>query len=160
MVSVNPAFLQFAVDNLKVILHTNPFYQPKILSAPKSSRIIELLAFDPSGLQRELRLPTLCPVRALRGKRDKMGPLHKMEQLFVCFGAQALEKPLSKQRLSRWLVQAVEAACKAMGAAKPCEFRAHSTREVSVSWATWKGAELDDLKGSQLSIWRNVRTVL
>lgn len=51
-----------------------------------------------------------------------------MEQLFVCYRAQALGKLHSKQRLSHWLVEAIAAV-------QPNKLKAHSSRRAAVSWA-------------------------
>lgn len=59
--SVNPACIQLAVGDSKVVLHPNPFYQPKILSGPVRSRIIEL---DSTGAA---TLEDICQAASLLG---------------------------------------------------------------------------------------------
>lgn len=143
--SVNPSCLQFAAGDSKVVLHPNPFYQPKVLTSSYRSQVIELPALDPTVLQMEPELRSLCPVRALRIYTERTLSLRKTEQLFVCFGAQALGRALTKQRLAHWLVEALSLAYESAGQQPPEGLRAHSTRGVAASWAIWKGASVEDV---------------
>lgn len=53
--------------------------------------------------------------------------------------------PLSKQRLSHWLVKVISQAYKGKGLPVPMGTRAHSTRSVATSWAALKGVPVGEI---------------
>ena len=82
---------------------------PKVLG---SCSPIELDAFYPPPFSSEehRRLHLLCPVRALRVYSDRTEGLRKGNQLFVSWAKPHVGKPVSKQRLSHWIVEAITLA--------------------------------------------------
>lgn len=96
------------------------------LSTPFRAQVISLSALPPSEDDRDLNL--LCPVRALRVYVERSAPFRQSEQLFVCFGGRTKGSPVTKQRLSRWIVDAISLAYASMGLQCLIGVRAHSTR--------------------------------
>ncbi len=103
--SISPACLEFGPNDSKVVLKPRHGYVPKVLSTPFRAQVITLSALPPSEEDRELSL--LCPVRALRIYFERSAPFRRTEQLFVGFGNRAKGHPVTKQRLSKWIVDAV-----------------------------------------------------
>lgn len=71
--------------------------------------------------------------------------LRQSEQLFVCYGDTRRGSPLSKQRLSRWIVEVIVLAYKKARQPVPGAITCHSTRVVSSSWAAFKGVSLTEI---------------
>jgi len=71
-------------------------------------KLFMLLAFPPLPEDGESNL--LFPVRALRIYLDHSASFRQTEQLFVCFGGQSKGDPVTKLRLSRWMVDAISLA--------------------------------------------------
>ncbi len=103
--STSPACLEFGPNDSKVVLKPRHGYVPKVLSTPFRAQVITLSALPPSEEDRELSL--LCPVRALRIYFERSAPFRHTEQLFVSFGNRTKGHPVTKQRLSKWIVDAV-----------------------------------------------------
>ncbi|KAK0130871.1 hypothetical protein N1851_034445 [Merluccius polli] len=145
--SVSPACMQFLRGNSKVLLKPNPAFVPKVFDSAASYRPIELLAFHspPFSSQEQERLNALCPVRALRVYVDRTAGFRKSEQLFVSCATSHLGKPLSKQRLSHWIVEAIAMAYSSVGLEPPIGLRAHSTRGMAASWALFQGVSVEEI---------------
>ncbi len=127
----------------KVLLKPNPAFEPKVLNPALSYRPIELSAFHPPfSTQEQERLNVLCPVRALCTYVDKTAGFRKSEQLFVSWATPHLGKPLTKQRLSHWIVGAITMAYNSNGRA--C-VRAHSTRGMAASWTLFQGVSVEEI---------------
>ncbi len=58
---------------------------------------------------------TLCSVRALRVYLERSSLFRQSKQLFVCFGGCQKGLPATKQRLSRWIVDAIALAYASVG---------------------------------------------
>ncbi len=125
--------LEFGPGDSKVILKPRHGYIPKVLSTPFRAQVITLSALPPSEQDQELNL--LCPVRALRFYIERSAPFRQMEQLFVCFGGHTKGSPVTKQRLSKWIIDTIALAYSSLGLQRPMGVRAHSTRGVASSWA-------------------------
>ncbi len=134
--SVNAACLEFGANDYKVILKPRLGYVPKVLSTPFS-------ALSPSTSSQELSL--LCPVRALRVYIERSDSYRKSEQLFFGFGNRAKGGPVTKQGISRWLVDAITLAYSSVGFQCPIIVRAHSTRGISSSWAWSSGVSISEI---------------
>ncbi len=130
--SISPACLEFGPNDSKVVLKPRQGYVPKVLSTLFRAQVITLSALPPSEEDRELSL--LCPVRALRIYFERSAPFRHAEQLFVSFGNRAKGHPVTKQRLSKWIVDAVMLAYSSLCLQCPIGVRAHSTRGISSSW--------------------------
>ncbi len=130
-------------NDSKVILKPRHGYVPKVLSTPFRAQVITLSALPPSEEDRELSL--LCPVRALRIYFERSAPFRHTEQLFVSFGNRTKGHPVTKQRLSKWIVDAVMLAYSSLGLQCPIGVRAHSTRGIASSWAWSSGVSITEI---------------
>ena len=90
-------------------MRPNAAYTPKVVATPFHNQVIELAVFSPPPFAsaEEERLNKLCPVRTLRCYAERTRAFRQSDQLFVCFGARAKGRPLSKPSLSRWIVEAI-----------------------------------------------------
>lgn len=145
--SVHPSCLSISQDSTTAVLRPNPAFQPKVIAAGFKSTVITLSAFcpPPFGSEEEERLHLLCPVRAIRTYVERTGSFRRSNQLFVCYGSQAEGKALSKERLSKWIVEAISLAYSELGRTPPQGVRAHSTRGVATSWALLQGVSVEDI---------------
>ncbi len=131
--SISPACMEFGPNDSKVALKPRHGYVPKVLSTPFRAQLITLSALPPSEEDRELSL--LCPVRALKIYFERSAYFRRTEQLFVSFGNCTKGHPVMKQRLSKWIVDAVMLAYSSLGLQCPIGVRVHSTRGIASSWA-------------------------
>ncbi len=90
-------------------------------------------------------LNLLCPVRALRIYIEPSAPFRQLEQLFVCFGSHTKGFPVTKQRLSRWVVDAITLAYSSLGQQCPMGVKAHSTRGIASSWTWSSGVSIAEI---------------
>ncbi len=141
--STSPACLEFGPNDSKVVLKPRHGYVPKVLSTPFRAQVITLSALPPSEEDRELSL--LCPVRALRIYFERSAPFRHTEQLFVSFGNRTKGHPVTKQRFSKWIVDAVMLAYSSLGLQCPIGVRAHSTRCIASSWAWSSGVSITEI---------------
>ncbi|KAI2647798.1 hypothetical protein H4Q32_031262 [Labeo rohita] len=139
--SISPSCLQFGPGDSKVILKPRHGYVPKVPSTPFRTQVVTLSALPSSEGDQELSL--LCPVRALRMYIERSASFRKSDQLFVCFGGRK-GQPVTKQRLSRWIVDAIALAYSSLGLECPIGVRAHSTRGVASSWA-WSSISMAEI---------------
>ncbi len=142
--SVHSACLQFMSGDSGVCLKPNPAFMPKIL---KAIIPLELRAFypPPFASSEQQKLNALCPVRALRIYTERTREFRESDQLFVSWMKPRTGKPITKQRLSHWIVEAISLAYSSKGLVSPPGLRAHSTRGMSTSWALFKGVTLQDI---------------
>ena len=143
--SVHPECIRFDADNMRVVLRPNPTFVPK---NPRMECVpVELEAFHPPPFasQEHQRLHSLCPVRALSVYVERSRLFRKANQLFVSWATQHIGKPITKQRLSHWIVEAIQLTYSSRGQRPPEGLRAHSTRGTSTSWALFKGLSIQDI---------------
>ncbi|XP_029975786.1 uncharacterized protein LOC115408980 [Salarias fasciatus] len=142
--SVHKACTKFSSGNARVTLQPNPAFMPKVLG---SCSPIDLLSFNPPPFSsdEQKRLHMLCPVRALRVYIDRTKSCRKSDQLFVSWAKSRLGRPVSKQRLSHWIVWAIALAYNAKGLQPPEGLRAHSTRGLTTSWALFRGVSVEEI---------------
>lgn len=145
--SVNPSCMQFVMGDSRVLLKPNPAFVPKVFNPARPYRPVELSAFYPPPFSTEEheRLHALCPVRALRTYVDRTAGFRKSEQLFVSWAPPHRGKPITKQRLSHWIVGAITLAYISKGLQPPSGLRAHSTRGMAASWALFEGTPVEDI---------------
>ena len=138
--SVSTECLRWKSENTAASLWPNPFVLPKLLNPQSINSAIELQAFHPEpACQTGVALHTLCPVRALRAYVDRT-------QQPRCAHTKQLGHPVSKQRLSHWLVLRLLAqAYFEPGIPAPEGLVAHSTCSMANSWAALKGIALGDI---------------
>ena len=129
----------------RVVMKTNPAFLPKNrLATPVP---VELAAFcpPPFASEEDRRRHNLCPVRALRMYLDKTEVVRKTTQLFVSWDPKTVGQPISKVRLSQWIVEAIERAYSSRDLVPPVGLRAHSTRGMAASWALCRGVSIQDV---------------
>ncbi len=129
MLSVSPTCLEFGPNHSKVVLKPRHGYVPKVVSTPFRAQVISLSALPPSDEDQELNL--LCPVRVLRIYLERSASFKQLEQLIVCFSDCTKGHPVTKQRLSRWIVDTIMLAYSSLGLHCPIGVQAHSTRGLS-----------------------------
>ncbi len=143
VLSDSPSCLKFGPNDDKIVLKPRHGYIPIVLSTPFRAQVITLSAFPPSELGQGLNL--LCPVRALIIYIEHSAPFSQSEQLFVCFGSRTKGSPVKKQRLSRWIIDAIKLAYSSLGQICPTGVRAHSTRGITSSWAWSSGVSIAEI---------------
>ncbi len=141
--SVSPSCLEFGPNDSKIILKPRHGYIPKVLSTPFRAQVKTLPAHPP--LEQDQGLNLLRPVRALRIYIESSAPFRQSEQLFVCFGGCTKGSPVTKQRLSRWIIDAITTAYSSLGKQCPMGVRAHSTRDIALSWAWSRGVSIAEI---------------
>ena len=142
--SVSPDCLRWKADGSGVDLRPNPAFLPKVITMQTVNQGLEIAALESAGGSEDIS--TLCPVRALRAYIDRTQALRgEVTQLFVCYGGARLGRPLSKQRLSHWIVDAISAAYEDRGLPTPGRLVAHSTRGMVTSWAALKGVPMAEV---------------
>ena len=145
--SVNVSCMRFSGNDTRVTVRPNLSFLPK--NFPSGCEPVELVAFHPPPFasEEDERLNCLCPVRALRLYRARTAPFRLGDQLFVAWAPQAQRKgkPITKVRLSQWIVEAIQLAYASSGVELPDGLRAHSTRGMSASWALAKGVPIQDV---------------
>ena len=145
--SVSEECIRWNSDGTGVALWPNPSFFPKRLSSAHYNQVIELAAYGPSHPPDEeaSSAELLCPVRALRCYIQETAGFRQSDGLFVCYGGPRKGQALSRQRLSKWVVEVIEEAYKSRGLPLPLKIRGHSTRSVSTSWAALRGVPLGDI---------------
>ena len=117
--SVDDSCLEFGPADSQVILRPRPGYVPKVPTTPFKDQVVNLQALPLEEADPALAL--LCPVRALRCYVDRTQSFRTSDQLFVCYGGRQKGNAVSKQRMARWIVDAIALAYQAQGV--PCPFR-------------------------------------
>ncbi len=87
----------------------------------------------------------LCPVRALDAYVHTAALWHKNEQLSKCFGPPNKGSPASKQRMSKWVVEAISLAYESASQPSPMALRSHSTRSMAASKTIISGVALQEV---------------
>nr|XP_055041679.1 uncharacterized protein LOC129429181 [Misgurnus anguillicaudatus] len=145
--SVSPSCLQFAPGLTKVSFRPNPAFVPKVMESAYRCPATELAAFHPPPFSSPeyQKLNALCPVRALQVYVERTAGFRTCDQLFVSWATPHIGKPLSRQRLSHWIVEAISVAYSSRGLQPPRGLRAHSTRGMATSWALFRGVSVQDI---------------
>ncbi|XP_041860863.1 uncharacterized protein LOC121652254 [Melanotaenia boesemani] len=118
--SVHPTCAQFFPGGVRMVLRPNLAFVPKVVG---SCSPIDLVAFPASS--GDSRSHALCPVRAVRAYMDRTGGFRRSDQLFVSWSGPHKGKPVTKQRLSHWVVEAIALAYTGQGLQPPGGLRAH-----------------------------------
>ncbi len=123
---------------VKAFLHPRPGYVPKVPA--NVARSIMLQAFCPPPFQNadQERHNLLCPVQTLDAYVHRAALWRKNEQLFVCFGPPNKGSPASKQKMSKWVVEAISLAYQSAGQPSPMAVRSHSTRSMRPLWPLYQ----------------------
>ncbi len=108
---------------------------------------MDLLAFHPPPFSspEEERLHSLCPVRALYMYVQRTHTLRKSNQLFVSWADLYKGKPISRHRLSHWVVKAIVLCYNNVNMEPPIGLRAHSTRGMATSWELFRGISIQEI---------------
>ena len=141
--SVSATCMEFGPNDSRVILKPKHGYVPKSLNTPFRAQVISLSALPVSEEEGEAGF--LCPVRALRAYVSRSSVFRQTEQLFVLFSGRSKGLAVSKQSLSRWIVDAIALAYTSKGLQCPLGVKAHSTRGMASSWAWSSGIALQDI---------------
>lgn len=112
------------MDCSRVTLKTNPVFRAQ-------DKSVDFIAFPPppfsSFFLEEEQLRCFCPVCALRHYVNRTKALRKSNQLFVSCADSHKGKPISRQRLSHRVVEAI-ICYNSMCLSPPEGLRTHSTR--------------------------------
>ncbi|XP_063079934.1 uncharacterized protein LOC134469834 [Engraulis encrasicolus] len=156
--SVHPSCLQVSEEGKRALLSPNPSFVPKVIEASYRCSSLDLNAFHPPPFssREEERWHRLCPVHALRIYVDRTKAFRKTDQLFVSWSAARRGLPISSQRLSHWMVEAIGSAYEARGMQPPARLKAHSTRGMATSWALFRGISVSDICSS--ASWESAHT--
>ncbi len=143
--SVEPSCLKFAPGMVKAFIHPRPGYVPKVPA--NVARSIMLQAFCPPPFQNadQERHNLFCPVLVLDAYIHRAALWRKNEQLFVYFEPPNKGSPASKQRMSKWVVEAISLAYESAGQPSPMAVRSHSTRSMAASKALISGVALQEV---------------
>ncbi len=122
--SVNADYMQFGLGDCNATLKPRLGYVPKS-PKPFRAQVVALSAFTPELATSLDAAPNqlLCPVRALRVYVNRTAQFRQSKQLFVCFGGSTKVQSVSKQRLSHWVVEAIDLA--------------YSSRGMESYWSYW-----------------------
>ncbi len=125
--SVSELCLRWLPDNSGVVLWPNPSFLPNVLLPQFINQYIELASFQTSsGSDSSNHL--LCPVCALKCYVGTTAQFRRSDQLFVYYGGVKKCAPMSKHRLSNWIVETIILAYKAAGRPLPSSLTYHFTR--------------------------------
>ncbi|KAK2915176.1 hypothetical protein Q8A73_005770 [Channa argus] len=145
--SVSPECLSIRGDLSLAVLRPNPAFMPKCITSSFRSRVITLEGFctPPHTSEEDGSSHLLCPVRALSHYVERTSTIRRSERLFVHYREGSAGLPLSAQRLSHWLCEAIFQAYESSGAQPPEGIRAHSTRGIASSVALLRGVSVEDI---------------
>ncbi|KAK0134724.1 hypothetical protein N1851_029612 [Merluccius polli] len=138
--SVHEECCRFLPDDAGVVLRPNPAFHPKVWSDSRASQSFELHPFNPpqggeTGLSGQ---SLLCPVRALKTYIRRTEDHRSTDQLFVCYRRNCLRQPVSKARLSHWMVDMIQEAYAQVGRPAPTGVRRSGLDpEWSEAGAAW-----------------------
>ncbi len=143
--SVALSCLEFAPGMVKAFHHPRPGYVPKLRSPLMWQGQLcckpSVLLFNADQERHNL----LCPVRTLDAYVHRTVLWRKNEQLFVCFGPPNKGSPASKQRMSKWVVEAISLAYDSAGRPSPIAVRSHSIRSMAASKALISAVALQEV---------------
>ena len=100
-------------------------------------------------------LRKLCVHRALNEYVRRSGNYRQdgTAQLFVAYGRRVKGKPISKQRLSNWLVKCIKFAYEKHVLPVPDRVKGHQTHKMAVTYADMAGADPQTI--CEVATWRN-----
>ena len=144
--SVSEQCLRWKAEYSGVSLWPNPSFFPKVVNPQTVNQVIEISSFHPESAPTGDNLVNLCPIRALRTYVTRTQSLrHTHSQLFVCYGGVKRGNPVSKQRLSHWMVDTIAQAYDSQSLPVPGNLVAHSTRSMATSWAALRGVSVAEI---------------
>ncbi len=140
VLSISASCLEFGPNDCKVVLKPRHGYVPKVLSTPFRAQVSSLLVLPITDGEQGPNM--LCPVRALRIYLERSSLFRQSEQLFLCFGDRHKGLLATKQRISRWIIDAIALAYASEGLQCPIGVRTHSTRGMASYWAWSSGISI------------------
>ena len=146
--SVSNQCLRWKANYTGVSLWPNPSFLPKVVNPQIINQVIEISALcsESASVEDNLNLVSLCPVRALRTYVTPTQLLRRSHsQLFICYGGNKRGDPVSKHRLSHWVVDTISQAYDSQGLPAPGNLVAHSTRSMATSWAALRGVSVAEI---------------
>lgn len=143
--SIHKECTRFTRDNSRVTLRPNLAFVPKNPYLQCTPLELEAFCPPPFSSPEQERLHALCPVRALCTYIERTKAFRRSDQLFVSWAKPHLGKPVSKQRISHWIVEAIQLAYSSTGLPPPEGLRAHSTRGMATSWALFRGVSIEEI---------------
>lgn len=143
--SVSASCLKWSPDGSGVTLWPNTAFVPKVLSRSHCNQPLTLARFAPPPGEGGGRSELLCPLRALKAYITATADIRKSDQLFLCYGGARTGSPLSKQRLSHWIVEVIRHAYETRKRSLPSRVKCHSTRGIATSWAAMRGVPLETI---------------
>jgi len=129
-----------AMTDPVVLLWPNIEFLPKVNTPFHASQPIRVPSMHGST---DPGLRLLCVRRALKYYLERSRAHRKDDssiQLFIAYGKKDLGKPISKQRLSRWLVETIQYAYTVQNLPVPQGIKGHQTRKQAASIAELAGA--------------------
>ena len=137
--SVHPSCAQLLPGYVRMILKPSPAFVPKAVGSCSPIDLVAVVA-SPG----EQRSHALCPVRVVLPYKDRTNGFRRSDQLFISW-APHKGKPITKQRLSHWVVEAIALAYTSQGLQPPVGLRAHLTWVLAASWALFRGVSVQDI---------------
>jgi len=135
--SCEAPYIAFSANT--VTLCPNIEFMPKVATPFHSNEPIELPALRDEG---DPGLRLLCVRRALAAYLQRSAQYRRegVTQLFLCYGAQVKGQAVSKQRISKWLVECIGYAYTSRDLTPPSGVKGHQLRSQATSWAELAGA--------------------
>ena len=148
-----------ALGETAVTLWPNPSFLPKTFSYSFVNQPLRLATFDPPTGEDEERGNTalLCSVQALRAYIQTTTGFQWSESFFVCHSGSRRGQALSKQRLSRWIVEVICKAYDSSGLPIPASVRGHST---NIMGSPKGGTTVRHMCGGIMGIILHIRKIL
>ena len=146
----NPPYIWFS--SASVTLFTNIAFLPKVNTKANAAWPIYVPAMSNPT---DGALRKLCVYRALNEymRRSSNYGQEGTAQLFVVYGGQVRGKPISKQRLSNWLVQCIKFAYEKHNLPVPDGVKGLETRKLVVTYANMAVADRQTI--CEAPTWRN-----
>ena len=139
--SVSEQCLRWKADYTGVSLWPNPSFLPKVVNSQTVNQVNEISSLHPESAPTGDNLENMCPIRALR--TQSLRRTHS--RLFVCYVGVKRGNPMSKQRLSHWVVDTIAQAYDSQSLPVPGNLVAHSTRSMATSWAALGGVSVAEI---------------
>ena len=143
--SVAPTYLDFAPGMTKAFIYPRAGYVPKVPSVTPQPVVLQAFCPPPFREPDQEKLNCMCPVRALDAYVHRAALWRKTDQLLVCYGPPKRGSPASKQSISRWIVEAINATYESSGRPPLLGAKAHSTRGMAASKAFLAGVSMLDI---------------
>ena len=132
-----PPYIRFSAE--EVTLFPDVSFLPKVNTPFHASRPIILPSLDREPGDTRL----LCLRRILKVYLNRTASLRapNTEQLFVTYGGKSPGSPVSKQRISAWLVELIAFIYEQAHLPVPKGIKGHQTRKMATSWADLAGVD-------------------